>query len=191
MQMHDQSYMSAYFTYLECKKEKVFDKAAFNIAESFKVAEAYLYYLISIHKLKGDKKAFRINKFLNEVPTFSKDKRVTNVPILIIQILYLIQRKQYNKVFDRLDALTRYTSRYLRRNEAFRSNCFIRMLVKVGEQSFHRVAVERHTKELRKKLSKVPITISGQTHEVEIIPYEDLWEMVVDSLGWFENNITF
>jgi hypothetical protein len=35
-------------------------------------------------------------------------------------------------------------------------------------------------------LAKMPLDFANQSHDIEIIPYEDLWKMVLDSL---ENTI--
>ena len=48
---------------------------------------------------------------------------------------------------------------------------------------FHKTATLRNAKKIREKLEEVPLDFANQAHEVEIIPYEDLWEFAVDSLG--------
>lgn len=64
-------------------------------------------------------------RFLNDVPIFSKDKRGMNIPILIFHILYLILTKRYNDVIDRIVRIEKYTTRYLKKDDNYRSNCFI------------------------------------------------------------------
>lgn len=48
--------------------------------------------------------------------------------------------------------------------------------------SFHQEAVLRKAEKLLDQLRSVPLEIANQTHEIEIIPYEDLWEMAVNAL---------
>ena len=126
--------------------------------------------------------SFRLKKFLNDIPIFSRDKRGYNIPVLIIQILFLIVNKKYERLSDRMEAIEKYTTRYLKKNENFRSNCFIKMLLQIPKRNFHRVAVERHAKKYRDKLKSVPLSIANQAYEVEIIPYAHLWEYVLESL---------
>lgn len=121
-------------------------------------------------------------RFVNEMPLYSKDKRGMNIPILIFQILSLIYYKRYDDAIDRMEAIEKYCSRYLRRDDTFRSNCFIKMLLVIPAQGFHKSAVLRHAEKYHKMLLSMPIDMANQSHDVEIIPYEDLWEMVLESL---------
>ena len=151
--------------------------------EDFKIYQATLFYLSLQNKVKDKKlERFRLRKFLNEIPMYSQDKRGYNIPVLIIQILILIQMQKYDQLTDRIEAIEKYTSRYLRNDENFRSNCFIKMLLQVPKRNFHKVAVLRHAKPYVDKLATMPRSKSKQFFEVEIIPYEHLWEFVLESL---------
>ena len=55
------------------------------------------------------KKPFRINKFLNEVPIYSKDKRGSNISILIIHVFYLFINKKYDLILNRLESIKAYS----------------------------------------------------------------------------------
>jgi hypothetical protein len=125
-------------------------------------------------------------RFLNEVPIFAKDRRGMNIPILIFHILYLVLTKRYDEVIDRNEAIEKYTSRYLKKDDNYRSNCFIKMLLQIQDAGFHKTAVIRHADKYVKMLAKMPLDFANQSHDIEIIPYEDLWKMVLDSL---ENTI--
>ncbi|MCG8329849.1 MAG: hypothetical protein MI974_19290 [Chitinophagales bacterium] len=183
--LHTLNYQKTYDIYLETIQQPNFHLQYPNIQESWKISEAYIYYLFLRKKVKNVSNKeilnFRINRFLNEIPTFSKDKQGLNISILILHTLLLLHQKQYDKIIDRTEALRTYTHRYLRQDETFRSNCFIKMLMQLPKANFHRAAVERKTKELREKLSSVGI-IQNQSAEVEIVPYEMLWEFVLESL---------
>ena len=90
---------------------------------------------------------FKLGKFLNTTPVFSKDKRGINVSILLMHIAFLLQRKDYNAIIDRVDSLNQYAYRYL-----------------------------------RKQLGHVTLAGSGENIEVEIIPFEVLWEIMTKAL---------
>ncbi len=153
------------------------------LKERWRIFQAYLFYLVGIGKIEGvEMKKFKLNKFLNEVPTFSLDKKSRNIPILIIQILFLILYKKYNDAIDRLEAINQYCNRHLKNDDAFRSNCFIKMLLKIIEADFHRAGAERKASRLRAKLENKPLEVATQVYDTEIIPYEDLWDMALLSL---------
>ncbi|MEO1516787.1 MAG: hypothetical protein AAFV95_17330 [Bacteroidota bacterium] len=155
------------------------------VREQWLIYEAYVYFLVTIGKIQipdDRKRRFKLGKFLNSIPTYSKDKRGLNIPILIIQILLMIVKKDYERSIDRIDAIEKYCSRYLTDKSNLRSNCFIKMLLQIPISGFHKAGVERRTNKYFQRLLGTPLNISQQPHEVEIIPYEDLWEFVMESL---------
>lgn len=156
--------------------------------EIFNVPLGYLHLLVE-SGLAGNTKElqkkipeFKLGKFLNTTPVFSKDKRGINVSILLMHIAFLLQRKDYNAIIDRTDSLNQYAYRYLRRDDSFRSNCMIKMVIQMTKADFHPVRTERYTADLRRQLSTVNLAGSGENIEIEIIPFEVLWEIMVKSL---------
>ena len=75
-----------------------------------------------------------------------------------------------------------YCHRYLKKDDTFRSNCFIKMLLTLPRSNFNRIAVERNAKKFFDRLKSVPLEKANQAEDLEIIPYDDLWEMVLDML---------
>ena len=141
-----------------------------SIYEMWVILEAYAAFLT------GQK--FRLQKFLNEVPTYEKDKRGMNINILIIQILYSLQRKKYEQIVEKVEAIRSYSYKYLREDDTYRSNCFIRMLLTLKPCGFKRSMVEKRAYELLEKMSAAPI----RDIDVEPVSYEVLWGKVLELL---------
>jgi flagellar biosynthesis chaperone FliJ len=184
---HSKEYQSAYTIFSRAVSHSQFPFLSANVAEMWKVYEAYVHYLILLEQIQpkpDDKRftTFRLNRFLNETPHYSKDKRGMNIPILIVQIVLLIHKKQFTALTDKMDAIEKYCSRYLRHDDTFRSNCIIRMLLQIPAARFHPAGVARKVQQYLEKLKTMPLDIANQTHEIEIIPYEDLWHFVTESL---------
>jgi hypothetical protein len=156
--------------------------------EHWKIFETYLHYFIAINEIKPDLQSqrrfgtFRPGKFLNEVPVYSKDKRGSNITILVLQVLFLIKERKYEEVSDKLESLKYYSHRYLRKDETYRSNVFIHMLMQLPKGHFNKKAVERHADKYILKLKGMPLELSSQSVELEIVPYEKLWKFVITSL---------
>lgn len=189
--MHTKKYQEAYDVFYKTLKNNRFNYLPSPIQETWKIFAAYIHYLVEVGQVfpkDTDRRfnKFRLGRFLNETLIFSKDKRGMNIPILIIHILFMILQKKYNLAIDRMEAIDKYCSRYLKKGENFRSNCFIRLLLIIPQANFHKAAVERKASKYLEKLIDVPLEVSNQSHEIEIIPYEDLWTFAVISL---ENNI--
>ena len=185
--LHTQNYAEAWSTYQLATGHKKFQNLFTNAQEVWKIYEAWLYFLIKAGKvstLNGNVyKKFRIGRFINEVPTFSKDKRGLNVPILIAQIVLLQQDCRYDQLIDRMEAIAKYKHRYLDKDENYRSNIFIRMLLEASKASFKREKTLRHTSKYLSMLGEIPLEISNQRHDLEILPYEDIWGIVVEQLA--------
>lgn len=185
--MHTGHYDEAYRIFQRVTSHGRFDAQMPQIIEMWKIFQGYLYYLIKIGKVSKEvldvsAGKFRIGKLMNELSLFIRDKRGMNISILVVQILFSLSEKDYGDTSDRIDAIEKYCSRYLKENDTYRSNCFIRMLLQLPQANFHREAVRRKTEKLLGMLHAVPLEAANQAHEIEIIPYESLWEMTVESL---------
>jgi len=155
--------------------------------ELFQLQAAYINLLVMTDLIHFDPKLnykkFKIAKFLNSVPSFSRSKRGLNVAILIVGFLHLLLENKFEKLLSRIDSLKQYSYRYLRSDHTYRSNCFIKMLCKIPDANYHPVALERHTKKLYGKLSTTSYAYSDNPAEIEVIPYETLWEIVLEILS--------
>ncbi|MEM9886502.1 MAG: hypothetical protein AAF849_11475 [Bacteroidota bacterium] len=187
LSMHTGQYQQAYQIFNTAVKHRRFQFLHPHLQEMWKIYEGFLHYLVAVERIEPDGndkrfRRFRAGKFFNETPIFSKDKRGMNIPILVIQILFMILQKKYDQAIDRIEAIEKYCSRYLRKDDTFRSNCFIKMLLQIPISGFHRAAVVRRSEKYLKRLNSKSIDIANQASEIEIIPYEELWSFALDSL---------
>lgn len=186
--MHTKKYQEAYEVFSEGIHHKRFDFLPEKIREMWQLYQAYIHLLIDqevILPSDGDKNftTFRINRFLNNMPLYSKDKRGMNVAILVVQILFYIQKRKYDTAIDRIEAIEKYCSRYLFKADTMRSYYFIKMLLAIPKASFHQKAAVRYAAVSAKKMEAIPTELSYQFHKIEIIPYELLWDIAVGMLG--------
>lgn len=177
----------AYHLYEKVINYPRFEEKQVQIVEMWRIFQAYVFYLIRLGKvpesvLSERSKKFKMTKFINEIALFSKDKRGMNISVLIVQILYAIADRDYEKSSDRIEGIEKYCSRYLKDDSTFRSNAFIKMILQVPQANFHREAARRKAERYHKQLLSVPLDAANQAHEIEIISYEVLWEMVIESL---------
>jgi hypothetical protein len=183
---HTGRYQHALEVFKRTTTHKQFKKQPEQEKEMWRIYEAYLYFLGVTNRIKlepGDPlHKFKLGKFLNETPIYAQDKRGMNIPILIVQILFLIERRQFQQLIKKMDAIKRYSSRYLQKDDTFRSNCMIKMLLEMPDVKYNLKRVERRVQKIYKKLQTVPIEQASHANEVEIIPYEDLWEMALNLL---------
>ena len=161
--------------------------------ETWTIKEAYVQILIRLdlierqilNKYKLGK--FRINRFINEVPKYSQDKRGLNISILIAHFIHLLLNKKYDLILNKIDNLKQYSFRYLRNDITLRSNCFIKIISKIPESNYHPEALKRNTKSIYKKLQMTKYSYTDNPSEIEVIPYETLWELILQILAKSKN----
>jgi hypothetical protein len=181
--LHTQHYDDAFDTCEKILQHADLEKQPAQIREMWKIYEAYTHLLVRARRVdRLPTRRFKPGKFLNQTPVYAKDKRGMNIPILIAQILFGIADQNYDTCIERVEAIGKYTARYLKKQDNFRSNCFLKMLLQLPEAAFHREAANRKAERYLLQLREVPIEIANQSHEIEIIPYEDLWSIVLDLL---------
>ena len=184
--LHSQQFQAAYPIYQKAVSHPKYTQLSEREAERWRIYEAFIHYLISIDKITVTSeepiKRFRLSKFLNELPINSKDKQGVNISILILQILFLLQQKKYNNIIDQMEPLKIYNHRYLRQDETFRSNCFLKMVLQLPQANFHKEAVIRKSKKYHKRLVETSHNLKGYSILMEVFPYEMLWEFVLESL---------
>jgi len=182
-------YIGAIDTITEMIDNPKFLKLGDYFKEIFTTTLGYVHLLVDsgliarADELKLKLPEFKLGKFLNTTPVFSKDKRGINVSILLMHIGFLLQRRDYSSIIDRIDSLNQYAYRYLRKDDSFRSNCMIKMVIQMAKADFNPIRTERYTAELKSDLQRVTLARSGENIEIEIIPFEILWGIMTEALN--------
>ncbi len=160
------------------------------VIETWKIFEAYIALLsqVGLIATSGLANKFKPSKFLNEIQYFTKDKSGMNIPILVIQFMFDLAQNRWLQIIDRAEALAKYRSRYVNGPEMGRSQCFIRMLEQIAKASFRLPDVQKRTTEALRQLTDTPSSVNNPDTEIEIVPYEVLWSIVLIILGKSRQN---
>ncbi|MDB5226521.1 MAG: hypothetical protein JWN78_714 [Bacteroidota bacterium] len=165
----------AFKVYKQVHLNKSFKRQGERIIEKWKIYYAYFVFMDS-YLNNGDYK-FSLSKFLNEVPINSKDKSGYNFAIRVIEMLFMFGRKEYNIVFQKMESLRIYRTRYLNDNAYKRNHLFLSTLLKAEKTGFKGREMEKadwtEIRELRKQNNHI-------IADWEIMPYEELWDIIVD-----------
>lgn len=183
--LHSQQYELALAVLVEIKNNPALSKQPSIVQERWRTIEAMIYYLVRTGRLQnpeGVEFNFRTKKFINEFSESLHDKSGNNIVLITLMILFLLLDKDHNSIIDKIDALKIYAHRHLRRDETYRSNCFIKMILQLEKGDFHPVAVQRKAEPYYKKLLAVPLHKAKQDYDLEIIPFETLWSFILESL---------
>ena len=104
-----------------------------NIQEQWKIVKAYT-------ALFSEKK-YKIGKFINEVPIFSKDKAGANASIIIVQMLHYLKMGKTHQYIERCDALSSYMNRHLKG----KIRILAKLLLEVNKGRFNALTVKYRT----------------------------------------------
>lgn len=156
----------------------------------WKLFEAYLHLCDKLrHKKKTDAK-YKVYKYLNDTSVFTTDKKAMNVSLIICYYLHLLVDKKLDKLIDMEDSVQSYIGRHLVKNASFRNKCFLKLLMIIPKHNFHPEAIARHAEKWRKKLLEVPLKYDGTSNLIEIVPFEQLWDMIMQYL-WSEFKMSY
>jgi len=184
LMIYSKRYEEAFAAYLVVVSTNKLSNMPERRRERWRIKRAYFYYLKEAGRIDFDMSAdplgvFKLGRFLNSLPQLDKQKEGNNIPILIIHTLFLIQRGDHLEAIERIDAMEKYLTRYLRRGENYRSKCFIKILLQFAKGDFSLKQGRRRTRSWHCKLLANPLEQSNQSYEMEIVPYEDLYSVMM------------
>ncbi len=195
LELHDQNYAKAAVLYKNAMQSIDLLKAYPQRIEKWRIFEAYLRFAlptldsrVNACDNKTYQTKFNIYKFLNDVPIYAKDKRGFNVTILIAHMLHLIRNRDIDGLLSKTSALEVYNSKYLRQEVYLRSNCFIRLILTVVYKEFDVDEIQKRAEIHLQRLSRSKPNFASRAGVIEVIPYEQLWQLLVCELKAFSRN---
>lgn len=181
--------------YIETTNHEIFKDISEQQQEVWRVYGGYLWFLLGYKGKQaeypavfGYKRTFRVASLLNSIPHFVKDKKGILVAVLILQILIFLQRDEFKQITERMDALRIYLYRYIDKEEAYRSHYFLRMLLVMEKYDFDAVKSKQIAAKFLWKLMEGNVKYTPTQSQMEIIPYEDLWNIIIEILSNAKKN---
>jgi hypothetical protein len=192
------SYMENYFLLAVHAKQyelgdvlqrKIFDNTAFHIIPTVAKERWLLYrtYFRLIYPKATIREGEANNPYLLSLPEYSKDKLGFNVAILTLQFIYLLERGETEALLYRIESIKKYVSTHLKDAFSLRSKLFLKLLVLTVTEDYEAVACRTKGEALYKKLIDTPAPGDAYA-EIEIVPYEHLWDLILQILSKAEVN---
>ncbi len=184
---HTDNINQALAIYQQAVGHKAFKKLDVKIKYVWQLFELYLHYAYYINhneaskflkSTKGTK--FRLRKFLNEPVLFPLRHRIFAIHNIIFQVLFLIEKRKFDEATDRIDQLRSFANR-LNGNDYFRVINFIRLLQQLPKSGFN-VKKLTLSEKYYQRLLEHPFYYRGTPRELEIIPWEKMWNQIVARL---------
>jgi hypothetical protein len=124
-----------------------------------------------------------LGKLLNELQEYSKDKSGQNLSIRILHVMILLVSKRYEEFEESLPQLQAYIQRYIRKYpELSRSGMLVKMLSHIPAVGYDAERAAWRARPLLEKMTVPPEQLPLKITEMEVIPYEKMWQFVVEFL---------
>lgn len=187
--MHSKSYTQALSIYNQVLNLPGFKRADEALHEKWNLFQAYLNYCLQYHHTEKSTskepmaKRFKTNKLLTQPLLFSKEQKVYIIHLAIAQILYCIEEKNFRRIKDLAHILGAHLNKTFRKDEYFRSIQIIRLLQQLAKAEFIVDDLSNTEKYYKRLTEDNPFVYKGLLQELEIIPYENIWEMALERVS--------
>lgn len=123
---------------------------------------------------------FKLRRYLN----VNEEKRndVQKANLIILELLHLMVDGKHSKYLEKLDKIEGFIQSRFKSHQFKRTRYFLRLLKSVIKGNYHVPLVEAHGKRQLKNLAATRKDLSIETIDLEIVPYELLWGIVIDRL---------
>ncbi len=178
IELHRKNYQRAYEIYQNAEKKR-YIKKDFNkiIYETWYFVKGYLKFLILAGKIEAESHQFKLGHFLNSIIVFNKDKSGHKINTLILKIiLRLGTEKGRESIIEERSAIKKYSEANF--EQGSRARLLFRRLLHIVPSDFNK---EKIQKKVAKNVEALP-ELQGYDPDLEILPYEDIWEIVLELL---------
>ncbi|GGG02086.1 hypothetical protein [Pontibacter amylolyticus] len=165
-------------------QRKIFDNSSFHIIPTIAKERWILYrsYFRLVYSQATVPEGEANNPYLLSLPEYSKDKLGFNVAILTLQFIYLLEKGETEALLYRIESIKKYVSTHLKDAFSLRSKLFLKLLVLTVTEDYDAEACRTKGESLYKKLLDTPAPGDAYA-EIEIVPYEHLWDLILQILA--------
>jgi hypothetical protein len=118
---------------------------------------------------------------LKELEALSDDKHGNNVALKIVEIFIRLVKNETNTLIDKMEGFKTYKNRYLRLIEHKRANSFLSLVIGLEKNGFKADTISGLNDSNYQTLKVNTEQLISKTYE--IIPFNHLWELIVDMLA--------
>ena len=169
--IHSRLYTEAREIYEQTTNHISFDTGITRRKETWQIFDLYLSFVEGAETPDMD-------RFMKDMEVYRADKSGAYVTVLALSILVLLRKGEYESIITRDEYLKKYLTRYLRGENHARNAAFFKLLRLLAKNDFSLDAV--------KKYGEHHITVlydaSLRLDDYEVMPYEHMWEYVVEAL---------
>jgi len=185
--LHTDNYVNAIAIYNRATGNNKFKRQDSEFRARWGIYDVYLNYILeSLGEqnmvLKSQRrKSFKLNRFLNDPILYPKDQRMFTIHCIIGQFLFLLGKKDFTQATERIEKLRNFANRQLKKEEHYRMIQFIRLLQSLAKAEYELDDLTTSEKYYNKLIDR-PFYYRGLKSEFEIIPFDRLWNLILERL---------
>ena len=185
--MHTGNYINAVAIYNRATAHKKFRKLPTATLQKWKIFEVYVNLLVETEGKNNpvlaaqSKKQFDLKRFLGQTLVYPRNQRFMTTHMVVGQFILQLEKRRLTEAADLVDRLRNFANRQLKREEHFRTIQFIRLLQQLERADFDPERMSNQEKYLE-FLKEQPFRYHGHDDDLEIIPYEQLWKLILQTV---------
>lgn len=156
--------------------------------ERWELYKAYLHFAMPNRDVE---EVLNFNKIYEKLPYYTQDKQGFMVAIMILEFVDLMKKDRLDVALAKLPNTEKYIYRYLNDNpESQREKLFLKLITIIVESSFNPVLAAKKGEKYYERLKGTPEP-GDAFAEIEIIPYEQLWEILLKNMEYSHVKLNF
>ena len=174
--LHTRHYAEAAGLLNETLAQPDFAYLADHTAEPWRLYEWY------VRLESGGGQEASMQAFLHSPWVLSTGKTGLDSARLAVRILLCVRQGAAGAVTAQADAIEAYCTQFLKGKNTRRSALFLRAAVQILKNGRPRKRALQQRASFLKKLQAIPMQLANQTLELEVLPYDDMFEMLLKAL---------
>ncbi|HNL39486.1 MAG: hypothetical protein U0U46_03395 [Saprospiraceae bacterium] len=181
--MHTGQFAEAKAIYERAANHSKFRKLPAAEREKWQIYDTYLNLFVYRDGNEGGtvKLPGKNGKSLSESIVTAKDNRLLAVHHSVVQVVNAIAQDNYIGAAGQIDQLKSLANRQFKTDQPGRTLQFIRLLQHLAKSGFTNLN-HNGTAQAFAELRRIPFHYSGVVQDLEVVPYERIWEEIVHNL---------
>jgi hypothetical protein len=178
-EMHLLNFKNASAIYREVIHHENFEQVVIeHLKERWKIFGLYIQF---VAQRTGDQKKKQPIEF-PKVSSYSRDKQGFHVAVVLLNILHLLETKNFIELNKQLEILSSYRFKYLSGRYSRQSYLLFRLLEVMKTNSYNQSSMYKKTRMYEGKLSRSAPSVAEILECVQILPVDWIWQVIKEAL---------
>ncbi|MBK7872262.1 MAG: hypothetical protein IPJ74_17100 [Saprospiraceae bacterium] len=181
LSLHTDNWINALAVFNKVADSTIFKKMDDLRQEKWELFEAFLHYYMETENinpnlmLRQRRKIFKINDFIQKPINYSSKYVTIEIHHILLRIAFLLYRHNYAGLPKLMEQLRKLSSHELKKEGYERTGALIQLLYQLEKAEFQLDKL-RNVEKFLEKFEEYHFYYRGKVAELEVIPYDKLWQ---------------